>query len=266
MARQRVYGIGPVRELLGKRSRDIVMLYVRPAHARRESDAVADLARDARGRGISVEERPREELDVLAGDRHHQGVVAVVGEYAYTDIEDIIAACRAWAPGTPLREPPLLVALDSVQDPHNLGAIIRSAHVLGAQGIIIPRDRAAQVTPVVTKASAGATEHIAIAQVTNLVRALGELKDAGLWNVAVAASPDARPLHELDASLPLCLVMGAEGTGIRRLVTQACDMHVQIPMIGKGVGSLNVSVAAAIALYETARQRARRPRASAHEP
>jgi 23S rRNA (guanosine2251-2'-O)-methyltransferase len=248
MAGRVIYGIGPVRELLARKPRDIVVLYVRETRGKR--DAVDDLDRDARGRGVAVEPRSRVELDVLAGDRHHQGVVAVAGEYPYVAIEDIVASVGA--------EPAFLVALDSVQDPHNLGAIVRSAYMLGAKGVIVPRDRAASVTPVVTKASAGATEHIAIAQVTNLVRALEILKEAGVWLAAVAAGPGARPIDELDASIPLCLVLGAEGTGIRKLVARTCDFHVEIPMAGVGVGSLNVSVAAGIALYEISRQRRQR--------
>jgi 23S rRNA (guanosine2251-2'-O)-methyltransferase len=247
MAGRVIYGVGPVRELLVRKARDIVVLYVRETRGKR--DAVDDIARDARGRGVAVEERARGELDVLAGDSHHQGVVAVAGEYPYVAIEDIVSTACGGA------EPALLVALDSVQDPHNLGAIVRSAYVLGAQGVIVPRDRAAGVTAAVTKASAGATEHMAIAQVTNLVRALEELKEAGVWLAAVTAGAGAQPIHELDASVPLCLVLGAEGTGIRALVSRTCDFHVDIPMAGAGVGSLNVSVAAGIALYEISRQR-----------
>lgn len=242
-----IYGLGPVRELVARAPRDIVILYVRETRGKR--DAVDDLVRDARGRGITVEQRMRTELDALAGDRHHQGVVAVAGEYPYVAIEDIVAALEGRA------EPALLVALDSVQDPHNFGAIVRSAYMLGAHGVIVPRDRAAGVTPVVTKASAGATEHMAIAQVTNLVRALEILKQAGVWLAAVAAGPGARAIDELDAGIPLCLVLGAEGRGIRNLVARTCDFHVEIPMAGVGVGSLNVSVAAGIALYEIVRQR-----------
>lgn len=252
--RRLVYGIGPVREILDRRARDIDVLYVSQARKARQraGDPVAALAADARRRGVSVEMRDRAELDALladeAGRPAHQGVVAVVGAFAYAALEDLLDRTGG--------APALIVALDSVQDPHNLGAIVRSAHVLGAHGLVIPRDRAAQVTPVVTKVSAGATEHLAIAQVTNLARALGQLKDAGLWIAGLAAGPDSRALHALDASLPLCLVLGAEGTGLRPLVARQCDFLVEIPMAGRGVGSLNVSVAAGVALYEVARQRA----------
>lgn len=250
-----IYGTGPVSELLRRRSRDIAALYVTPTRKARPGDPVAALVADARGRGVVVEERSREELDALAGDRRHQGAVAIAGEYQYAAIEDLIGDLMP-APDAP---PELLVALDGVQDPHNLGAIVRSAYLLGAGGLVIPQDRAAGVTAAVTKASAGATEHLRIAQVKNLARALGELKRAGFWLVAVASAADARPIHDtihdLGTSVSLCLVLGAEGTGIRRLVADSCDFRAEIPMAAAGVGSFNVSVAAAIALYEVARQR-----------
>lgn len=250
-----MYGIGPVEELVARRAREIVVLYVSAARQAREraGDAVAGIAAEARRRGVTVETRAPAELDAMLAargegrPRAHQGVVAVVGAFAYAALEDLLAQAPA---------PALIVALDSVQDPHNLGAIVRSAHLLGAHGLVIPRDRAAQVTPVVTKVSAGATEHLPIAQVTNLARALEQLKEAELWIAGLAAGPDARPIATLDASLPLCLVLGAEGTGIRPLVARQCDFLVEIPMTGRGVGSLNVSVAAGVALYEIARQRA----------
>lgn len=249
-----MYGIGPVEELVARRAREIMALYVNPAR-KHAGDPVAALAAEARRQGVRVETRTREELDgMLADDRArsgrmpaHQGVIAVVGgAFEYAVLEDLL----------PAEGPALIVALDSVQDPHNLGAIVRSAHLLGAHGLVIPKDRAAQVTAVVTKVSAGATEHLRIAQVTNLARALDDLKEAGLWLAGLAAGPEARPVHELDGTMPLGLVLGAEGTGIRPLVAKQCDFLVEIPMIGQGVGSFNVSVAAGIALYEVARQRA----------
>ncbi len=239
-----VYGIGPVRELLRARPRSISILYVGDA---REAEEVG---RDARGRGVPVEARERGALDQLAGaGARHQGVVAIAGEYAYADVDDLIERARTAG------QEPLLVALDGVQDPHNLGAIARSAHLLGAHGLLVPRDRAAEVTPAVVKVSAGATEHIGIVQVTNLARALDDLKQAGLWLAAVAAGEGAVPIWEWDATGPVCIVLGAEGKGIRPLVARACDHKVVIPMTGAGVGSLNVSVAAGVALYEIHRQR-----------
>lgn len=246
-----VYGVGPVRELLRSQARTVTVLYVAETRGSRGADPATELAADARRRGIAVEIRPGHELDAIAGPgANHQGLVALAGEYEYGDLDDAIAAATAAG------EAPLLVALDSVQDPHNLGAVIRSAYVLGAHGVIIPRDRAARVTATVTKVSAGATEHITIAQVTNLTRTLDELREHGLWRVAVAAGPEARPLWQMDLAEPSCLVLGAEGTGIRPLVARHCDFAAAIPMPRPGVGSLNVSVAAGAALYEVARQRA----------
>jgi 23S rRNA (guanosine2251-2'-O)-methyltransferase len=250
MAHRRIYGVGPVRELVHARAGRIEVLYVEPGRASKRGDAVGELVAAARAAGVSVEERSRAELDRMAeADARHQGVIAITGAFAYAELDDLVAAAAARG------EPALVVALDGVQDPHNLGAIIRSAYVMGAHGVVIPEHRAAAVTPVVTKASAGATELLPLSVVTNLSRALGELKEAGLWAAAVASSPEATPIDQLDATGPLVLVLGAEGSGVRPLVAKSCDFHVEIPMGASGVGSLNVSVAAGIALYEVARQR-----------
>jgi 23S rRNA (guanosine2251-2'-O)-methyltransferase len=246
---RRVYGIGPVRELVRARAGRIEVLYVEPGRASKRGDPVAELALEARTAGIPIEERTRAELDrMVEADGRHQGIMAVTGAFAYAALDDLVAAAAK------KNEPALVVALDGVQDPHNLGAIIRSSYVLGAHGVVIPEHRSAAVTPVVTKASAGATELLPLAVVTNLARAIAELKEAGLWAAAVASGPGARPLAELDAKGPTLLVLGAEGSGVRPLVARACDFHVEIPMAGAGVGSLNVSVAAGIALYLLARR------------
>jgi 23S rRNA (guanosine2251-2'-O)-methyltransferase len=249
--RRQVYGVGPVRELL-RAGKPIALLYVAAERAQaRGKDPVAELVAAAQAAGVTVELRPGRELDRIAGEgANHQGAIALTGELRYVEVGAIVAAAAG--------APPLVVVLDGVQDPHNLGAIVRSAYVLGAHGVVIPEHRAAAVTAVVTKASAGATELLPIAQVGNLVRALEELKEAGLWLCAVAAAPGARPLAALDLAGPLALVLGAEGTGVRPLVARTCDLHALIPMGGPGVGSLNVSVAAGIALYEVGRQRAAR--------
>lgn len=249
--RRQVYGVGPVRELV-RAKKPIAILYVAAERAQsRGKDPVAELVTAAQAAGLTVELRSLRELDALAGpDSRHQGVIAITGELQYASVGDVVAAA--------VDGPPLVVVLDGVQDPHNLGAIIRSAYVLGAHGVVIPEHRAAAVTPVVTKASAGATELLPIVQAGNLVRALEELKEAGLWLCAVAASPGARPMTALNLTGPLALVLGAEGTGVRPLVAKTCDLHALIPMGASGVGSLNVSVAAGIALYEVGRQRAAR--------
>ena len=257
-----VYGAGPVRELIARRPTTVHAVWVDPQRAgRTTSDPIAAIVVAARAAGIRVEDRDRKTLDRAAGQgagdgaRHgaggevrHQGVVAWLGEFDYVDVAALMPAAG----------PALVVALDGVEDPRNLGAILRSAYLLGADGVIIPEHRAAQVTSVVAKASAGASELVAIARVGNLVRALDELRELGLWRVAVAATEAAQPIATIDGTLPLCLVLGAEATGVRPLVAKNCDFHAIIPMAeGRGaIGSFNVSVAASLALYEVRRQRA----------
>ena len=260
MSSRLVFGVGPVRELLRSRRGQVTALWVSRARAERgerrggkdAADPVAELAAEARKLNVAVELREPAELDAAAGGAVHQGVIAVAGAYSYAAIEDVIARALAAAPA-----PALVVALDGVTDPHNLGAVARSAWLFGATALVVPRDRAAEVTAAAVKASAGATEHLLIAQVTNLARALGDLKEAGVWIAALAAADDAIPPWRLDASMSLCLVLGAEGSGIRPLVARQADFRVAIPMATDAVGSFNVSVAAGIALYEIARQRAR---------
>ncbi len=245
--RRVVYGMGPVAELMRSRAGDIDCVFVSEKRvAKGGADPVAKLMADAKNRGLRYTEVSQQELDRLCNQELHQGIAAITGEFVYKELYDLIES----AP-----RPGLLVALDGVTDPHNLGAILRSALLLGASGVILPKDRAARVTPIVTKSSAGASEHIPIAQVTNLVRALEELREHDYWSAGVASGPKAQPLESVDASMSLVLVLGSEGKGIRPLVAKACDFHLEIPMSASAVGSFNVSVAAAIALYEIARQR-----------
>ena len=241
-----VYGMNPVKELLRSDAEGLAELWLVEGGERPR--AFADMERAARDRGAKVRSAPRARLDRLAGVTQHQGVVAVVADYRYREVEELLAVAAASG------RPALLVLLDGVEDPHNLGAVVRSAHALGAHGVILPRDRAAGVTPSVAKASAGAVEHLGIARVTNVVRCLEELKEAGIWTVA--AVPDGeQDLASVDLRGPTALVLGGEGQGIRPLVRRTCDQAVRIPMLGR-VGSLNASAAAAITLYEVARQRA----------
>ncbi|HWO22309.1 MAG TPA: 23S rRNA (guanosine(2251)-2'-O)-methyltransferase RlmB [Kofleriaceae bacterium] len=250
-----VFGVGPIRELILRRPAAVRAVWVDPHRAgRATSDPVAAIVTAARAAQIRVEDRDRAALDRAAGEGAlHQGVIAWLGAYAYAELAELVSG-DARAAG----EPALVVALDGVEDPRNLGAILRSAYLLGAGGVIIPEHRAAQVTPVVAKASAGASELLPIAQVPNLVRALDELRELGLWRVAVHDAPGAQPIDAIDGALPLCLVLGAEGTGVRPLVAKSCDFHAVIPMARAAVGSFNVSVAASLALYEVRRQRAAR--------
>lgn len=247
MTDRSIYGVGPIRELVARRPESVRAIWVDPRRAEKSAgDPVAQIVTAARAAGIRVEDRDRAALDRAAGEgARHQGVVAWLGELTYVELEDLI----------PADGPALVVALDGVEDPRNLGAILRSAYLLGAHGVVIPEHRSAQVTAIVAKSSAGASELLPIAQVGNLVRALEQLRELDVWRVAVHAAEGARPIDELDGKLPLCLVLGAEGGGVRPLVAKNCDFHAVIPMQRAGVGSFNVSVAAALALYEVRRQR-----------
>lgn len=250
-----VYGVNPVRELLRAGGDDVAELWLAEGGTR--GAAFSELERLGRGTAAKVRAAPRAKLDRLAGTDRHQGVVAVVADFRYAGLEDLLA--RAAASG----RPPLLVVLDGVEDPHNLGAIIRSAHALGAHGVIIPRDRAVGVTPAVAKASAGAVERCAVARVTNVAKTLERLKEEGIWSVAFAADGE-RTLGAVDLKGPTALVLGSEGEGLRPLVRRTCDLSARIPMSGD-LDSLSVSASAAVALYEAARQRAGAPPKSAVE-
>jgi 23S rRNA (guanosine2251-2'-O)-methyltransferase len=190
-------------------------------------------------------ETPADELERLCGSPEHQGVVAEVDPYPYADPAALLAADDA-----------LVVALDQIQDPHNLGAAIRAAEVAGASGVVIPERRAAEVTPAAVKASAGASEHIAVARVRNLADWLADAKRVGAW-IYGAAEDAATSYTEVDWSGRAVLVMGSEGRGLRPRVASACDELVSIPVRGR-VGSLNVSVAAAVILFEAQRSRSTR--------
>lgn len=231
-----------VREALAARPRAIAVLYASDLGPRAPHRALLDAARAA---GLTVEERPNDALDALSDGVRHQGLVAISGEdYPYLDLPTLLSA----VPSTPL-----LVALDEVTDPHNFGAIVRSTVALGAHGVVITRDRAAPVNGTVVRTSAGATEHTRIARVTNLARALDEVREAGLRVVGLDAEGSSA-LDAVDLRGPTALVMGSEGHGLRRLVRERCDVLARIPLAG-AIASLNVSVAAGVALYEAARQR-----------
>jgi 23S rRNA (guanosine2251-2'-O)-methyltransferase len=238
-----VYGINPVRELL-QAGGEVAELWIQERGVR----AAPELERLARERGAKLHHAPRQRLDGMAGSERHQGVVAVVPDFRYFELEELLEA--AMGSGSPA----LLVVLDGVEDPHNLGAVIRSAQALGAHGVVIPKDRAVGVTATVAKASAGATERCRVARVTNIARSLEELKAAGVWTVGLAADGD-RTIEEIGWDGPMAIVLGSEGEGIRPLVRRTCDFVARIPMKG-GFESLNVSASAAVTLYEAARQRA----------
>ena len=233
MKQEIIYGVRPVVEALKGGRRKVFEVL----------DAVGEgeVAGAASARGLEIKRTSRQRVEDLAGGGVHQGVVARVEPYPYSSLEEILT--------TP---DPLIVVLDGVTDPRNLGAVLRAADGAGVSGVVVPKDRAAGVTAAAVKASAGASERVRVARETNLRRAIDRMKEAGLW--VYAAEAGGAPYTDLDLAGPVGLVFGSEGRGVRRLVREACDGEVSIPMLG-AVGSLNVSVAAAVLLYEVRRQR-----------
>jgi 23S rRNA (guanosine2251-2'-O)-methyltransferase len=244
-ALERVHGLHAVRALLARQPTRIRRLVV--ADARRDARAEELLAL-ARTAGCAIQLLPARDLEKLAGAAAvHQGVVAEVEPLAPWSEEQLLGALA--------NQPrPLLLALDGVQDPHNLGACLRTADACGALAVVVPRDRAAQLTDTVRKVAAGAAETTPVAVVTNLARCLRLLQGAGLWVVGAAAEAEI-DAAAADLTVPTVLVLGAEGTGLRRLTRDHCDVMVRLPSLG-AVESLNVSVAAGMLLYEACRQRA----------
>lgn len=240
-----LYGINAVGEALKARGR--AFEYVAVARERHDQ-RVQRIIAECRKHGVAVRSTPRDELDRLAGGPSHQGVVAVTSEKEYVDVDNLLASRRG--------QHAFLVVLDGVEDPHNLGAIIRTADAAGADGIVIPERRAVGVTGTVAKASAGATEHLPIAKVTNISRTVEELKSKIVWTVGLDER-GVQAYDQVDYNMDCALVLGAEGKGLHEQVRKHCDFVVSIPMLGK-VASLNVSVAAAVVMYEVARQRRRR--------
>ena len=233
MKQEMIYGIRPVIEALKSGRRKVFEIF----------DAVGDgeVANAASTRGVEIKRVSRQRADELARGGVHQGVVARVEPYPYSGLEEILASPE-----------PLILVLDGVTDPRNLGAVLRAADGVGTSGVVVPKNRAAGVTAAAVKASAGASEHVRVARETNLRRAIEKMKEAGLWMYAADAA--GTPYTELDLAGPIGLVFGSEGRGVRRLVREACDGEVSIPMLGN-IGSLNISVAAAVLLYEVRRQR-----------
>jgi len=241
-----VVGAHPVRELLRSgTSIDEIAI----AASRDASDVVDEIVDLASAAGVPVRTVDRDELERRAEGMVHQGIVATAPPFAYADLTTVLAAARAAG------EAPFLVVLDQVTDPHNLGSIARTAEAVGAHALVIGERRAAGVTPIVEKTAAGALAHLPVVRVTNLVRALKDLRDDHVWVVGLDADTDVS-VH--DAALldeAVAIVVGSEGRGLARLTQEGCDLLVRLPMRGQ-VGSLNASVAAAVAMYEVARRRA----------
>lgn len=241
---QRVFGLHAVLAVLQRHPDRVRQLWVQQGREDVRAAAVRQLARE---HGLPVQPKPAAELDRMAEGGVHQGVVAEVTPAAALGEDDLDGLVKAAGSRA------LLLVLDGVQDPHNLGACLRTADAAGVTAVVAPRDRAAGLTPVARKVSTGAAESVPFVQVTNLARTLARLKEAGVWVVGTEAEAD-KALHEADLTGPLAVVMGAEGAGMRRLTREACDFTVSLPMRGV-VESLNVSVATGIILYEALRQR-----------
>lgn len=237
-----ISGRNAVKELLAG-GRDIDKIYV--ARGDREGSIVA-LVGEAVARKIPLIETDRKKLDAICGHNRHQGIVAMAAERTYASIDDMLAMAAERG------EKPLLVIADGIEDPHNLGALMRCAECAGAHGLIIPKRRSVGLTSVVAKASAGAIEHLPIAKVTNLASTIDELKEKGFW--IYAADLDGSPHYKTDLRGAAAIVLGSEGFGISRLVKEKCDFVISIPLYGQ-VNSMNVSAAAAVILCEAARQR-----------
>ncbi len=237
-----VPGRNAVRELL-KSTRTIEKIYVQSGS---REGSITVLVAQALEKGIPLIEVEKSKLDRLCGYEQHQGIVAIASEKEYVTIEDVLEIAKERG------EKPLVVIADNVSDPHNLGAIIRCAEGAGAHGIIIPKRRSATITPAVTKASAGAVEHLAAVKCVNVTETIKKLKEYGLW--IFAAEADGIDYTKADFTVPCAIVMGSEENGVSPLVKKNCDYVVSLPMRGK-VNSLNVSTASAVLLYEALRQR-----------
>ncbi len=237
-----VIGRNAVKELLSS-GRDIDKLYITSGEREGSINMLIGLAKE---RGLPIIECDKMRLDAMAAGGRHQGIIAIAAEHNYATVEDILSYAQERG------EPPFIVVCDGVEDPHNLGAIIRSSECAGAHGVIIPKRRAVGLTTTVAKASAGALSHMRVAKVTNLASTIDELKERGLW--IYGADMDGNEYYKTDLKGAAAIVLGSEGFGISRLVKEKCDFIVSIPLYGQ-VNSLNVSCAAAVILTEVSRQR-----------
>ena len=239
-----VFGMRPVEELCRARPKDVAVVYVAEGQRAPELQQVLAVAKD---RGIAVEWRPRSLVADLAGSHGHQGIVAIAGAYRYVHVPAMLEAAAAAG------QAPLLVLLDGLTDPQNVGAIIRSAEVFGAHGVALPDHKSAPITAGAIKASAGATERMRIARVHNFLGSIDKLRESGV-KVWGTGAEDGVDLFEADLTVGTAFVVGSEGRGMREAVARRCDGVLRIPMEGK-IASLNASAAAAIVLYEVNRQR-----------
>lgn len=241
-----IYGRNPVEEALAAGRRTATEIVLPPAYPD-EDEQIRRIRDEARARHLVVRTMERDQLDRLTRFGHHQGVALKTTGYPYAGFEEILAAARE-------DENALVLVLDHLEDPQNVGSILRTACAVGVTGVIIPEDRACGITPAAVRASAGGAEHIRVAHVVNLVRAMESLKEAGLWFTGLDWGEDAKPYTKVDFKGRVGLVIGAEGAGISRLVRTTCDFIAELPMPG-GFESLNAGVAVGVTLYEILRQR-----------
>jgi 23S rRNA (guanosine2251-2'-O)-methyltransferase len=241
---EKIYGRKPVLEAIRSGNRAITHVYLLQG----SRDGVLDqIESHAKARGIPIDLETRHRMDTMAGNDNHQGVIAVAENYQYADLQDLLDIARD------KNEPAFILLLDEIEDPQNLGAILRSADAAGVHGVVIPKHRAAEVNATVLKASAGAAEHVNTVKMTNLNEAIRKLKEANVWVVGTDGAAE-KNFYDYDYRQPVALIIGNEGNGLRRLVKENCDELVKIPMAGK-MSSLNASVAAALMLFEVTRQR-----------
>lgn len=239
MSREILFKRNAVRECLRAGRRRIHRLVVMEGADLRDAQ---DILAEAQRRKVPVASLDRKAFNLAVHGERHQNLLLEVGAFVYADLEDVlINAQRAG-------EAPLILVLDLLQDPRNVGAILRTADALGAHGVVFQERRGCEITPTVVNTAAGATEHLPIAQVTNLAEALRRLKQREIWLAGLDLGPDSQPIESVDLNLPLALVVGNEGSGLRRLVRDLCDFRVRLPMHGR-VQSLNAAVAGSLALY-----------------
>ncbi|KFZ43478.1 23S rRNA (guanosine(2251)-2'-O)-methyltransferase RlmB [Anoxybacillus flavithermus] len=237
-----IIGKNPVLEAL-KSGREMNKIWIAEGSQRGQMQSIIQLAKEM---GITVQYVPKKKMDQLS-EGNHQGVIAQVAAYRYYDIDDLFKQAEEKG------EAPFFIILDELEDPHNLGSIMRTADAVGAHGIIIPKRRSVGLTATVAKASTGAIEYVPVARVTNLARIVDELKERGVWIFGTDAKGN-QDYRQLDGVIPLALIIGSEGKGISRLLRDKCDVLVRLPMIGH-VTSLNASVAASLLMYEVYRKR-----------
>ena len=241
-----LYGRNAVREALTAQRRSLQKLLV--SSSAQESGVIAEITLLAQKANVPIEKIDRQTLDRRLREANHQGVALECGDYPYVELDECLAKA------TERNESVLLLVLDHLQDPQNIGTLLRTAEIVGVHGVLLPGRRAAEITPAVVNASSGATEHLSVVMVGNLTQAIEQLQRAGVWVVGPEDDEEAKFFDEADLDMPLALVVGAEGPGLARLVRERCDFLVKLPMVGK-VASLNAAVAGSIALYGAWRQR-----------